>query len=413
MRKLTTVFLAFILVCASASSIAAPVTLKIATAAPETSSWVKAMRASAAEINEKTEGRVTIKYYVGGVQGSDAQVLKKMRIGNLHGGAFTPSALNDIYPDINLYGLPLTFNSHAEAQYVRRCFDERLIEGLAEKGYVTFGFASTGFAKVMSSTPVRSVDDLKGKKVWVPEGDDVSYRAMDALSVSPTALPITDVMVGLQTELLDIVPVSPIGALFLQWYTKVNYVTDLPLVYTFGFMVVDKKMFDRISPEDQAIMHEVMTHTYAKFDKQGPSDNEEALQAILKKGLELIPVSKNEADRIRDTMATANKELAQEGVVSVELYSEMIDHRDAFRLLEASERHDSLHGAEVEISTDGTKGIGAADIAAALWLFDKEVQHVDILLPDGGIRDSGEYTVGVKLHPAIDAEVIVRVIPAG
>jgi TRAP-type C4-dicarboxylate transport system substrate-binding protein len=367
----------------SSASIAAPVTLKIATAAPEASSWVKAMRASAAEIKERTEGRVTIKYYVGGVQGSDAQVLRKMRIGNLHGGAFTPSAMQDIYPNINLYGLPLTFNSHDEARYVRDYLDQELIEGLAEKGYVTFGFASTGFARVMSGEPVASVDDLRGKKVWVPEGDEVSYKAMEALHVSPTALPLTDVMVGLQTELLDIVPVSPIGALFLQWYTRVKYVTDLPLVYTFGFMVIDQKMYDRISAEDQAIVHEVMTRTYAEFDQIGPADNEGALKAILDKGLRLVPVTDAEADEIRALMAKANRELAESGVVGMELYEKLLEHRDAFRLQEASERHEALQGRESEVATDGNKGVGSNDIASLVNPIDPDVTHGDTELPPG------------------------------
>lgn len=321
----------------AASTANAVTTLKIATAAPEASSWVQAMRQSAAEIKERTEGRVVIKYYVGGIQGSDAQVLKKMRIRNLHGAAFTPSALSDIYPDINLYSLPLTFNSYAEASYVREHMDQRLIDGLAEKGFVTFGFASTGFAMVMSNSPVRSVDDLKGKKVWVPEGDEVSYRAMQALSVSPTALPLTDVMVGLQTELLDIAPVSPIGALFLQWYTRVKYVTDMPLVYTFGFTVIDKNVFNKISPADQAIVHEVMSRIYAEFDAIGESDNKEALQAIINKGLQPVDVPADEKARIRATMAKANLGLAEDGVVSVELYEAMLKHRDDYRNGKATE----------------------------------------------------------------------------
>jgi TRAP-type C4-dicarboxylate transport system substrate-binding protein len=409
MRKLTFAMLAIFL---SSASIAAPVTLKIATAAPEASSWVKAMRSSAAEIKARTEGRVTIKYYVGGVQGSDAQVLKKMRIGNLHGGAFTPSAMQDIYPNINLYGLPLTFNSHEEARYVRDCLDQELIDGLAEKGYITFGFASTGFARVMSGEPVAGVEDLRGKKVWVPEGDEVSYKAMEALSVSPTALPLTDVMVGLQTELLDIVPVSPIGALFLQWYTRVRYVTDLPLVYTFGFMVVDKKMYDRISADDQAIMHEVMTRMYSEFDQTGPSDNEEALDAILDKGLKLVSVTDAEADEIRALMAEANRELAESGIVGIDLYEKMLERRDAFRLLDATERHEALQGKEFEVSTDGKKGVGSNDIASLLKPIDPDVSHGDIELPPGGILDPGEYMVAVRLHPVIDAQIVVRVVPA-
>jgi TRAP-type C4-dicarboxylate transport system substrate-binding protein len=331
MRKLVVFLVTVSAAVATSFADAAPVTLKIATAAPEASSWVKAMRESAADIKSQTEGRVTIKYYVGGIQGSDSQVLKKMRIRNLHGGAFTPSAMNSIYPDINLYSLPLTFNSYEEANYVRERMDQQLIDGLAEKGYVTFGFASTGFAMVMSGQPVSGVSDLKGKKVWVPEGDEVSYKAMEALSVSPTALPLTDVMVGLQTELLDIVPVSPIGALFLQWYTRVRYVTDMPLVYTFGFMVVDKKMFDKISPEDQAIVREVMSRTYSDFNEIGPADKNGALQAILDKGLELVPVTDEEVASIRATMASANGALADQGVVTRSLYDTMLQYRDEYR----------------------------------------------------------------------------------
>ena len=310
---------------------AANVQLKIATAAPEASTWVQAMRASAAEIKEKTEGRVTIKYYVGGVQGSDAQVLKKMRIRNLHGGAFTPSALGDIYPDVSLYGLPLVFKDYDEANYVRERMDQQLIDGLAEKGYVTFGFASTGFAFMMSSRPAASASDLQGQKVWVPEGDEISYEAMQAISVSPTALPLTDVMVGLQTKLLDMVAVSPTGALFLQWYTRVKYITDLPLVYTYGFMVIDKKMFDRISPDDQEIVREVMTRVYSDFNAAGQTDNDEALQAILNQGLQLVPVDPDEADSIRAKVATANGELADRGAVSRDMYDLMLQYRDEYR----------------------------------------------------------------------------------
>jgi ribosomal protein L9 len=219
-------------------------------------------------------------------------------------------------------------------------------------------------------------------------------------------------MVGLQTELLDIVPVSPIGALFLQWYTRVRYVTDLPLVYTFGFMVVDKKMYDRISADDQAIMHEVMTRMYSEFDQTGPSDNEEALDAILDKGLKLVSVTDAEADEIRALMAEANRELAESGIVGIDLYEKMLERRDAFRLLDASERHEALQGKEFEVSTDGKKGVGSNDIASLLKPIDPDVSHGDIELPPGGILDPGEYMVAVRLHPVIDAQIVVRVVPA-
>jgi TRAP-type C4-dicarboxylate transport system substrate-binding protein len=324
--------LAMLLILGLSTSVSAkPVVLKIATATPQNSSWGKAMMESAAEIKDKTDGRVVFKYYFGGVQGSDGQARKKIKRGILHGGAFTPSGINEEYADINLYSLPLVFESDEEAAYVRTLMDEKLIAGMAEKGLITFGFAHTGFAMVMSNEPVHGIDDLRGKKVWVPEGDQVSYDSMKALSVSPVPLPLTDVMTGLQTRLIDIAPVSPIGALFLQWYTKVKYVTDMPLVYTFGFLVIDERKWQEIETADQQTVRDVIAPMFARFDGSGATDNEGALAAIVDKGLQKVVPDAEEKARIRATMAASNRELANQGVVSVDLYEEMMAHIRAFR----------------------------------------------------------------------------------
>ena len=305
--------------------------LKIATVTPEGSAWMEAMRAGAKEIKERTDGRVEIKYYGGGVMGNDDKVLGKIRIGNLHGGAFTPSALQSIYPDVSLYGLPLVFDSEEEAAYVRDRLDQTLRDGLEENGFVSFGFAATGFAVLMSNEPVEGLADLKGKRVWVPEGDPISYATMEALSVSPVTLPMTDVLTGLQTGLLDMVTMSPIGALVLQWHTKVSYVTDLPLVYTMGFMAISKKAFDKISADDQQVVREVMSDIYARFNEKNLVDNKDALQALLNSGIELVPAADGEKARIRDVLAESNRSMAVAGQYSLELYETMMQYVEEYR----------------------------------------------------------------------------------
>lgn len=184
---------------------------------------------------------------------------------------------------------------------------------------------------VMSGEPVRGVADLKGKKVWVPEGDQVSYDTMKALSVSPQPLPITDVLVGLQTKLIDIAPVSAPGALFLQWYTKVKYVTDIPLVYTFGFMLIDKATFEKIAAADQAIVNEVMSRMFAEFDEHSRKDNADAYAALLNTGIKKIVPAQTEIDQLRKTMATSNRDLVRQGAVSEDLYDEMLGFIEEYR----------------------------------------------------------------------------------
>ncbi len=306
-------------------------TLKIATVAPEGSAWMKEMRAGAKEIQERTEGRVQIKYYGGGVMGNDSKVLGKIRIGNLQGGAFTPSALQKIYPEISLYGLPLTFESMEEVAYVRARLDKTIQDGLEKEGFINFGFAAGGFALIMSNDPVRGLGDMKGKRVWVPEGDTISYASMEALSLSPVTLPLTDVLTGLQTGLIDIVAMSPIGALVLQWHTKVKFITDMPLVYTLGFMAIDERAFKKIDVADQQIVREVMNRTYANMDKGNLSDNTEAMQALLNAGIERVEVDPEEAAEIRSILGRSNRSMAEQGDYSLDLYNEMVQFVEEYR----------------------------------------------------------------------------------
>ena len=307
------------------------VTLKIATVTPDGSQWMSDMRESAKSIKERTDGRVLIKYYGGGVKGDDAKVLGQIRIRQLQGGAFTPSALSSQYSGLNLYGMPLVFNSTEEAAFVRGRMDKQLQEGLEQAGFVNFGFATSGFANIMSATPVRTLADLKGKRVWVPEGDPISYASMEALSLNPVTLPLTDVLTGLQTGLIDIVAIPPMVALIMQWHTKVKYVTQVPLVYTLGFMAIDKKTFDKISAQDQAVVREVMAETYRNFDRVNLSDNQEAFDALVKSGIQEVEFDRDEFTKVRDLLLESNLQQGEAGAFPLDLYKEMLGYIDEYR----------------------------------------------------------------------------------
>jgi len=305
--------------------------LKIATVLPENTQWMKDMRAGAAEIRERTDGRVNFKFYSGGVQGNPNKVLRKIKIGQLHGGAFTPTDLQQVYPDLNIYGLPFLFESEEEVNYVRERVDPILMEGLEQAGFVSFGFSSGGFAIIMSNVPVRSHDDLKGRKIWVPEGDLISYETMKGLQLSPVTLPITDVLTGLQTGLIDIVAMSPAGALVLQWHTKVEYLTKLPILYSMGFLAIDDRAFNRIDEADKQVVRDVMSRIYAEWDSENQQDANNALQALIKSGIEAVEPAPGEQEKLQGLMQRQNRIMAGKGLFSGSLLEEVLTHIDTYR----------------------------------------------------------------------------------
>lgn len=298
-------------------------TLKIATIAPEGSSWMNDMRAGAKVINESTGGRVKLKFYGGGIQGSDRQVRRKMRTGQLNGGAFSSGGMNGFQKDADVFSLPMMFDTIEEARYVRDRMEPELRRRLEDAGYVNFGFATAGFGYMMSNKPMTTLADLKGQKVWTPEGDPVGYAALSALGVAPVTMPITDVMTGLQTDLLDSVGVPPVGALVFQWHTKLSYITAMPVAYVYAAMLIDKKAFSKISAEDQAIVREVMEGIYRKFDQSGVRDNDEAMQALLDGGMEMATPDQSEVIRWRGIVLESHRKLAQKGVFDIQLLDQM------------------------------------------------------------------------------------------
>lgn len=263
--------------------------------------------------------------------GNDASVLRKIRIGQLHGGAITGGGLAAIYPDSQVYTLPLAFRSFAEVDFVRSRMDETIIKGIRNKGFVSFGLSEGGFAYVMADEPMRSVDDLKGQKVWVPEGDVISRSAIEAFNVSPISLPLTDVLTGLQTGLINTVATSPIGAIALQWHTRVKYLTDAPLMYVYGTLVVQRKAYERLSPEDQAIVQEVMGGVLERLNRQNRLDNEEALQALQKQGIEIVKISADQARRWQAITEEVRNRLVREGVMSEGILTTFQKHLHEFR----------------------------------------------------------------------------------
>ncbi len=311
-------------------------TLKLATIAPEGSSWMKQMREGAKKILERTDGRVTVKLYGGGVQGTARQVQRKMRTGQLHGGAFTPGEIAAFQKDADIYSLPMLFRNIEEVRFVRESLDQEMFNRLEQAGYVSFGFAGGGFAYFMSTEPLRTLEDFRGRKVWTPEGDKLAFAALEELGIAPISMPITDVLTGLQTDLLDSVAVSPAGALVFQWHTRLKYITDLPVVYLYAGLIIDKKPFSRLSEPDQAIVREEFESVYDTFEAQGYQENQEALEALLGAGLERVQPEPDQVPLWRNSVLQSHSKQARIGELDADLYQRLTGLLNEFRSESAS-----------------------------------------------------------------------------
>jgi len=295
--------------CVSAQA----VTIKIATISPEGSMWMEKMRQGANQVAKATDNRVKFKFYPGGVMGNDKAVLRKIRINQLQGGALMAGSLSSFFQGNQIYAQPMKFKSLEEMDYVRRHMDDYIINGLGDGGVVCFTLMRSGFAYIMSKSPITSVEDLKDRKIWVPDNDKVTVDSVSSFGVSPIALPLADVRTGLQSGLIDTVGTSPVGAVVLQWHTEIKYITNLPLLYIYAVFAIDKKTFNKISPDDQKIVSDIMTLALQEIDRLNRQDNVKAIEALKKQGIEFITPSQEQMNEWMATAAKASQKMINAG----------------------------------------------------------------------------------------------------
>ncbi len=304
------ILLTFFLFNPSANGAEKDLIIKMATLAPEGSSWMKTLNLLNTEVMKKTENRVQFRIYPGGVLGDEMDMLRKMKIGQIQGAALTTGGLSVLFKEIDVLQIPFLFQKYEEVDAVLKKMDSFFRKGFEDNGYVLLGWSEAGFIYLMSTLPIFSVTDLKKGKVWVWEESPMSKAIFDEAGVNAIPLTVPDVLVGLQTGLVNVVYAPPTGAISLQWFTKVKYLTDVPLVYLAGAIVVRKDTFKQIPQSYQSLIIEMSQQHLDQLKVVTRNENREAIKVMAKHGVQIVTPSKDQIDEYKRLSNKAMKNVS-------------------------------------------------------------------------------------------------------
>ena len=269
--------------------------IKFATVAPEGSTWIKRMRDVDKVLRKKSDGRLGLRIYPGGIAGDEIDVLKKIRIGQIQCAAFSGVGFGKILPMVRVLDLPFLFRNDEETDRVHKELEQFFAEEFRKKGFELLSWGEVGNVHIFSKNPVRKVEDFAGLKVWAWSGDPIAKETFSAMGVNPIPLAITDVTTGLSTGMIDTVYAPPIGALALQWHTNLGYMTTLPFVHSTGAILISMKYYKKLPKELAELLKSVMHKAMAEMTTELRNQSMEAVAIIKKSGLEIIPMPKGEA----------------------------------------------------------------------------------------------------------------------
>ncbi|VAW77584.1 TRAP-type C4-dicarboxylate transport system, periplasmic component [hydrothermal vent metagenome] len=323
-RKLKTIawvlFAALLPFSASASD---SYVLKFATLAPSGTTWMNILQEWGDEVKTRSNGRLVFKFYPGGVQGDEPDVLKKMRFNQLQGGAFTGYGIGRMYSPARVLELPFLFDNIEEVDLVRHHFTPTFQQGFRDNGYELLGWMEVGFIHMFSTEPIRSLEDMRSRRVWLWQGDPMGKAFFMASGISPVPLSIIDVYTSLSTGLIDTVYAPPLGAIALQWFTKTKYVSSVQLTNGTGGLIVSRRFFDKLPDDLKTLLRETGYRFGEKLVSATRVDNAKSIDILKKRGLQFIePDEGMNNDKLQAISNNAAKQLIESNYIPSDIYEE-------------------------------------------------------------------------------------------
>lgn len=299
--------------------------LKVATLAPEQSAWVTTIRDISKEVMKQTNSEVRIKCYPGGVQGDELTVLRKIRIGQLHGAGFTGAGLSHICKDSQTLQLPFLFKSYAEIDHIFPQMSPHLESICETNGYKVLGWTEIGFSYLFSRDRVHDLNSLRDSKPWLIEDDIISTSLYDASDITAIPAQVSDVLTALRSGLIHTVFSPPIGMISLQWFSRINHYVDTKIAYSFGSLAIAGKQWKRLPPNYQKVVEDISKRKILDLNKTVRQQNQEALDVMQKKQIKAISLSddgKREFEEISGvvTRKLAGKTISEKSIQLVQSY---------------------------------------------------------------------------------------------
>jgi TRAP-type transport system periplasmic protein len=266
-------------------------TISLATLAPPGSTWMRVFDAWNRELRRRSNNTLQFRIYAGGVQGDEAEVIRKIRGGRLDAGSVTAVGLSQIYRPALVFQLPGILSTYQQLDAAREALQPDMDRGFHEAGFHMLGWADVGQSRIFSSEPIRTPADFARRHPWVWRDDLVLPTLYEVVRSNPVPLQVPEVLGAIQTGRVDTVITPPVAAVALQWSSRLTQMTDLPLAIVIGGTVISQRKWDSLTAEQRTIITETATQFHQLARRNLRRDEQSALRTLTEHGTTLVPVT--------------------------------------------------------------------------------------------------------------------------
>ena len=297
MRK-TMILLAGALALTTATASAQRV-LSMATLAPAGSTWMRVFDSANRELWRRSNNALSIRWYAGGVQGDEGEVIRKMRSGRLDGAAVTAVGLGQIHAPILAFQLPALFTSADGLVRARTALTGELNTAFETAGFTLLGFGGTGNPRLFSTRALRTPNDLRSAHPWQWRDDVIGPALWTEAGATGVPLQVPEVLSALQTNRIDTLIGSPLACVSLQWSNAMRFMSDRADTASLGGLILSRAAFSGLPADQQTLVREVFAQYNVVLARDVSRDDNAAVTRMQTAGVQVVAL--NDAERAQWT----------------------------------------------------------------------------------------------------------------
>ena len=261
--------------------------IKMATLAPEGTEWYGLLAEMGQRWQEVTNGEIRLRIYPGGVVGDERDMIRKIRIGQIHGAAISAEGLTEVNPQYTFCFIPMFFQSYEDIDYVRDSLKKDLLSGAEKNGFKVLTMVDVGWVYWFTKEPIYIPNDLKKQKIFTWAGDYKTGKLWDQAGFNSIPLAVPDVHSGLQTGLINAMAFPPIFVLANQYFGITSHMLDMKWGILTAAIVIDQKIWNRIKSEYQDKMLKIADDIGREHQLNNREDADKAVDVMKEYGLQV------------------------------------------------------------------------------------------------------------------------------
>ena len=301
--------------------------IKMATLAPEGTPWYSLIAKMGERWTQETNGNVRLRIYPGGIVGDERDMIRKMKIGQIHGAAISAEGLTEINPQYTYCFIPLLFQEYGDIDYIRDQIKDDLISGAEKNGVKVLTMVDVGWVYWFTTNPIFTPQDLKSQKIWTWAGDYKTAKLWDEAGFNPIPLSVPDVHSSLQTGLVNAMAFPPLYVAANQYFGITKNMLNMKWGILTAALVIDMKIWNRIKPKYQKIMTKVSEEIGLEYQLNNRKEEDEAVNVMKEYGLQVNDLSPEQTEEWNNLVESMYP-LIRGNIVQKEIFDRVIKLKD-------------------------------------------------------------------------------------